>query len=450
MVFSILPTIDAIKGSMITNGLCLIPGVLLLLSNHDKNNSVNRLLTFASTFFQFIGLAVWPLVAHDDQSEKFWYLPAALFLISFQWWENFVDPTSNTKIVKSLLSVKKELTKTRYFTYVLVSIWKMCLTLGLMILIEYINDGTRAVESTFTQFTNAFNNNKIVIIRDKRGLEFQTTIEGEIHEMTVTDPLLPVWFLIIQVCATYLCYAVGKFSCKICIQGISFAIPVNLAVPVTVSFLWAMVSASAEDKCGVCHLFKGFQYIFWFTSEPDVFTYEAKTFNYISVIMWALSLASQLWITIHIWFSTSERLASTETLFVNPMYSSVAIDQSLAMNRRRLNLTDEVAKDEETVINDKKETLEASDKNMDHLYEAVNETLPPVPYNNEADDTVRIFVCATMWHENKEEMIQMLKAVMRLDADQCARRQAQQFFNLHPSLTDYYEIESKSQMFSKG
>ena len=38
---------------------------------------------------------------------------------------------------------------------------------------------------------------------------------------------------------------------------------------------------------------------------------------------------------IHIWNPHCERLAPTEKLFVTPMYSSLLIDQSLSLNRRR-------------------------------------------------------------------------------------------------------------------
>ena len=59
---------------------------------------------------------------------------------------------------------------------------------------------------------------------------------------------------------------------------------------------------------------------------------------------------SQFWITINIWTNCNERLASTEKLFVTPMYSSILIDQSLALNRRIINnleLEEEKDDDEE-------------------------------------------------------------------------------------------------------
>ncbi|XP_041374239.1 chitin synthase chs-2-like [Gigantopelta aegis] len=56
------------------------------------------------------------------------------------------------------------------------------------------------------------------------------------------------------------------------------------------------------------------------------------------------------------------------------------------------------------------------------------------------DSTPMIFICATMWHETENEMIQMLKSVFRMDSDQSARRTAQIFFNITDP--DYYEFEA--------
>ena len=52
------------------------------------------------------------------------------------------------------------------------------------------------------------------------------------------------------------------------------------------------------------------------------------------VWLWAIWFISQIWITAHIWFPKSPRLASTEDIFGIPMYCSLFIDQSLILNRR--------------------------------------------------------------------------------------------------------------------
>ena len=37
------------------------------------------------------------------------------------------------------------------------------------------------------------------------------------------------------------------------------------------------------------------------------------------------------------------------------------------------------------------------------------------------DQVTRVMGCATMWHENSEEMIEMIKSIFRMDEDYSAR-----------------------------
>lgn len=58
-----------------------------------------------------------------------------------------------------------------------------------------------------------------------------------------------------------------------------------------------------------------------------------------------------------------------------------------------------------------------------------------------SDQITRIYATATMWHETEEEMIEMLKSILRMDEDQSARRVAQKYLKIVD--LDYYEFESK-------
>ncbi|KNC23187.1 hypothetical protein FF38_13422 [Lucilia cuprina] len=59
----------------------------------------------------------------------------------------------------------------------------------------------------------------------------------------------------------------------------------------------------------------------------------------------------------------------------------------------------------------------------------------------ETDKIPQLIICATMWHETQEEMMEFLKSIVRLDEDQCARRMAKIHINGGKPDDEYYELE---------
>lgn len=78
---------------------------------------------------------------------------------------------------------------------------------------------------------------------------------------------------------------------------------------------------------------------------------------------------------------------------------------------------------------------------LQQFYEKISS--PNLPDNavRKSDSITRIYACATMWHENSEEMMEFLKSIMRMDEDQSARKITMKYLKVVDN--DYYDFESE-------
>uniref|UniRef100_K1Q406 chitin synthase n=1 Tax=Magallana gigas TaxID=29159 RepID=K1Q406_MAGGI len=144
----------------------------------------------------------------------------------------------------------------------------------------------------------------------------------------------------------------------------------------------------------------------------------------------ALGYFSFLLVTNHVWSPSKERLIATDRLFVQPLFNGGLLDQSLLLNRRRTD--EEFKRTEEHNESDKKVPIPEKDE---------EDEKSNIDWSIlRKDDTPMIYMCATMWHESENEMIQILKSIFRQDEDQCARRHLQMFLGIKDP--DYYEFEA--------
>ncbi|KAK9304728.1 hypothetical protein QLX08_003947 [Tetragonisca angustula] len=434
MFMAVLPELDVVKGAMLTNCVCFVPGLLGLLSRNKNKDESKRfvlvLIDIAALAAQGTSFFLWPLL--DSSRPSLWLIPPSLFLVSCGWWENYVSMQSPIGFVRSLGRVKKEMRLTRYFTYMFIPLWKIVAFIICSILILHVKGQT--VGHLFTMLSDAFGSHDILVSAVRFDATDRITDIADIVE--IGDKVLvpastdtPIYVLLLQIFGAYFTYVFGKFACKILIQGFSYAFPVNLTIPVSISLLIAACGLRNDDPC----IFQDtIPYYLFYESPPSHFLNDFVSKQYAWV--WLLWLLSQTWITLHVWTPKCERLAATEKLFVVPMYNSLLIDQSMGLNRKRDDQPEVKVEDLAEIEKEK------GDGDYETIYEQTDGSTTPPSAVKSSDHVTRIYACATMWHENKEEMMEFLKSILRLDEDQCARRVAQKYLKVVDP--DYYEFET--------
>lgn len=417
LVFNILPEMDVIKGAMLTNAMCFVPGIFLIVKNlrsWKKGYFYRTALDVFAVAAQTTAFVAWPLV---EDKAVLWLIPLSVVLISFGWWENFLPENSPIEFWRKLAKSKAEFPNSKYVSYSITSVLKCLLFFTTAVASFVIREGDASF--LFKNFGDAFSDHNMTITEvvpqvSGSNINIDDAIStGITHsiESSITTQLI-VWG--INILCTYVCYAFGKFACKIMIQGASFALPLGLTVPVLISALVIMCGYFAKDECAYYGEIP--EYLF-FNTPPLVYLEDIVGRQYAWV--WLLWLLSQIWITQHIWRNKNSKLSPTESLFMRPMYDAFLIDQSIAMNRR--NVVDQLMKTDGAGVNDFDGDIFENSK--------VDE-----------DKITRIYACATMWHETPEEMMEFLKSILRLDEDQAAHRIVRQ----HMQYPDeaYYEFET--------
>ncbi|CAE1140621.1 Chitin synthase chs-1,Chitin synthase chs-2,Chitin synthase [Acanthosepion pharaonis] len=141
----------------------------------------------------------------------------------------------------------------------------------------------------------------------------------------------------------------------------------------------------------------------WIPKDTFTVTFRCCKLDFPNELLTPVIIIAIIWLTTmvivaHIWYPESERMALFSKLFV-PQFDPLLLDLSLLLRRRQ----------------DHKENKENKENKVKVDKESPNEKSRP-----------KLLVCATTWHETRQEMVQLLKSLFRLDKQQIVAKISKQ------------------------
>ena len=229
--------------------------------------------------------------------------------------------------------------------------------------------------------------------------------EKSVNSMLYLTPL------IVHLLASLVFYLACSLAFKLRMQRVCFALPLSLTTPVCLALALVLCHFNFPLKRE------------WLSELRNHFictsSYFHDPFRWQLVCGMALWWLSHLWTTNPIWNNDANRKAfkNESTQVKRPFkfqnFSSVFIENSIMIESlgdlRHISLNED-------------ENSQSESSSL-HKEDRKTETL--------------LCICATIWHENTNEMLQLLKSIMRLDLDQCEKRKRKELDGKDTDCFDY-------------
>nr|XP_032836323.1 chitin synthase chs-2-like [Petromyzon marinus] len=382
MAIVVLPAESAnlLSSILLLNGVTLVPSALQFAgrwTGRRKPPRTSKLLSLASLCCCLVAFALSVakavLVAPDDGSteERFAHLALlllSLLLVSLSWWENFL-PAGWLQGFRDAVGESRNLAEF-YGSLVRTLIIVAVVLLG------------AGVEGEWRSFS------AIAGIAEHR------------ESMTLALALLGV-----QTGASILCKWLANAACKIRQQGSCFAAPLCLATPAALAVVFALhlaLDASGDSRydCESVRRWNGSERTTPATASLFYDRTAAAVCSFVgagedsAVDAVATFGAGALWFAALLLAAApalrpddATRMERTRELFVRRTPQPACLVAGLLLNRRQ-----QQQEEEEVVVLEER--------------------------SNHKQERVKIYLCATMWHETKEEMTKIISSILRLDRSQ--------------------------------
>ncbi|MBN3309168.1 CHS6 synthase, partial [Amia calva] len=367
-----MPFLDVITNVMILNSVCIFSAVLQVANcalTQEKNKLliippiIAVILVLVGYVFLFIGYGI---DNGPNSKQMYMYCGLAIWgtiLVSLNWWENFATMFKIPFLDRIVVDIKHS----RNFSYMISSIVRIVVTA--IIIGAYVK-------------------------LSGEDWSLVNKVPGQTVKVAVS-------LFAIQAISSALCHWFVVAACKMHALRRGFVLPSILISPgVLVAFLLAFVIRYelAQQVFGVINIdLPTYCQNFPLTSNYDQDTSVAESlvnditqnlcnrgaFNRLNqgglsvlvisaVVWWAGLLLS----TLYVWLIPIHRIERTAKLFTRRLYESAFIDPSMLLNMRF-------------------QIPNKDDKNR--------------------EEPVKIYLCATMWHETRDEMMKILISLFRLD-----------------------------------
>ncbi|XP_076751332.1 chitin synthase chs-2 [Xylocopa sonorina] len=432
LTFYSLPNLNSIDAAAISSCVCFIPTLLNLFTQYQKYTSVKTTMFMLVLVCNIIALiaqgsgVILQLFVNYTQDPLIWILLIALLLSSCRWWCNYVDYTNCCGFLNFLARSKTDLMDNSNVLQGYVAFWRCLIFISSAIVISYFKE-IEIQEFFKLMWENEYYVELIKMSRQQTNFELESVIID-----TITDTSVPFYSFLIQAFFAFFTYKAAKFAYQTQMHKFGFALPMSLVTPGTVLLIMTFCIVREEQSCALHDLM------------PDYLFLNAPNYNTIKEFLlswriwcWIVGWLSQMWITVQIWLGENDRLAPVEKIFYNSSYDSFLIDQFLGLNKRRHENYHVVREDDSNSITEF-ETI--SSKNIQN-YSNSSSTFSRNIVNSKRNSCItQIYACATMWHEDKEEMNQLIGSILRLDKDQCAMKVTQEYYKIY--IKDYYKLET--------